>query len=248
MKRFSKKVVLVTGSSRGIGRSIAIEFAREGASIILNFKSSAEEAREVVAEIEALGSPVLALQADIAEESEVSQLVKKSLNFFGTIDILINNAGSVDQTPLLNKTSQIWQKTLGVNLIGAFLCIKYCVETMHRQGGGVIINISSTSGIDVLCDDIADYDASKSALISLTKNFATNLAKSNIRVNAVAPGWVNTAMNRDLSENFIKTEINRISLERFADPIEIAKPVLFLASADASYINGSVLVVDGGYR
>jgi 3-oxoacyl-[acyl-carrier protein] reductase len=240
------KVVLITGSSRGIGKATALLFAKEGAKIIVNYNDSEKEAKEVVREITKLGSEAIAVKCDVSREEEVKKMFSEGIKKFGKLDILVNNAGIVFDIPLFEKTVEQWNKTLGVNLIGVFLCSKYAVPYIKKQKSGVIINIASTNGIDSLSPESADYDASKAGVISLTKNLASELAP-NIRVNCVAPGWVNTDINKDLPKDYVAEETKNILLKRFGKPEEIGKAVLFLASDDASFITGTTLIIDGGY-
>jgi 3-oxoacyl-[acyl-carrier protein] reductase len=246
--KFENKVVLVTGSSRGIGRATALKFAEEGAKVIINYLNSEEvKAEEVVEEIKKIGSDALAIRCDVSLEKEVKDMVEKAIKKFGRIDVLVNNAGIVYDVPLFEKTVEQWRETLNVNLIGVFLCSKYVSKKMLEQGSGNIVNISSTNGINCPSPESADYDASKSGVISLTKNLAEELAP-NIRVNSVAPGWVDTEMNKDLPKDFVKKEKGKTFLKRFARPEEISSVVLFLASEDSSFMTGSTMVVDGGYK
>lgn len=244
--RFEDKVVLVTGASRGIGRATALAFAKEGAKVIVNFNKAEKEANDVVKEISKLGSDSMAIKCDVSKEDEVKKMFSETIKRFGKIDVLVNNAGIVYDVPLFEKTVEQWNKTLRVNLIGTFLCSKYAAPYLKKQKAASIVNISSTNGIDTLSTESADYDASKSGVISLTKNLATELAPD-VRVNCVAPGWVNTDINKDLPKDYISEVTKRIFMKRFAKPEEIAKAVLFLASEDASFITGTTLVVDGGY-
>jgi len=245
--RFKNKTVLITGSSRGIGKATAIAFAREGANVVVNYVKNKVAAEEAVAEIKKLGVGAIAIQADVASEDDVRKMMEKTVEHFGSIDFLVNNAGIVFDVPLLEKTMEQWERTLHVNLIGTFLCIKYAAPHMKKQSGGAIVNISSTNGVDSLSPESADYDASKAGVISLTKNFAQSLAPS-IRVNAVAPGWVDTEINKDLSKDYVESETEHIALKRWGRPEEIAKAVLFLCSENASFITGTTLIVDGGYQ
>ena len=244
--RFKDKVVLITGASRGIGRSTALLFAKEGAKVIVNYQKAEKEANEVVREISKIGSEAIALKCDVSKEEEVKKMIFEGIKKFGRIDVLVNNAGIVFDVPLFEKTLDQWTKTLGVNLIGVFLCSKYVAANMKKQKSGVIINISSTNGIDTLNTESADYDASKTGVISLTKNLASELAP-NIRVNCIAPGWVGTDINKGLPKDYVAEETEHILMKRFGKPEEIAKAVLFLASEDASFITRTTLVVDGGY-
>ncbi len=245
--RFKNKVVLVTGSSRGIGKATALAFAREGASIIVNCDKEIAVVDAVVKEIKDMGVDAIAIQADVADESDVQRMLEETIKHFGGIDILVNNAGIVFDVPILEKTVEQWERTLKVNLIGTFLCIKYTVPHMKDRLGASIVNISSTNGIDSISPESADYDTSKAGVISLTKNFAQSLAP-HIRVNTVAPGWIDTDINKDLPKDYVEGETAQIALKRFGRPEEIAKAVLFLCSEDANFITGSTLVVDGGYQ
>lgn len=243
--RFENKVVLVTGSSRGIGKAIALAFAREGAKVVIDYVKDKSAAESTVSEIKAMGRESVAVQADVSKEDQVKDLIEKVVAGYGVIDILVNNAGIVYDVPIFEKTVEQWEQTLRVNLIGSFLCAKYSVPYIRE--GGAIINISSSNGINTLSPESADYDASKFGLISLTKNLASELAPK-IRVNCVAPGWIRTDINKGLTENYIADEMSKISMGDFGQPEDIAHAVLFLSSSEARYITGSVLVVDGGYK
>lgn len=245
--KFKNKVILITGSSRGIGKATAIAFAQEGANIIINCDKDMPSADLVVKEIKNMGVDAIAIQVDVANENEVQSMMEQAAKHFGGIDILINNAGIVFDVPILEKTVEQWERTLRVNLIGTFLCIKYVTPHMKDRTGASIINISSTNGMDSTSPESADYDASKAGVISLTKNFSQSLAP-NIRVNGVAPGWIDTDINKDLPKEYVESEISQTALKRFGRPEEVAKVILFLCSEDASFITGSTLVVDGGYQ
>ncbi len=244
--KLKDKVALITGSSRGIGRATALLFASEGAKIVVNYVKQKIKAEEVVKEIKELGSDAIAIKCDVSNEDQVKSMINQAINKFGKIDILINNAGVAFDISFTNKTAKQWERTLYINLLGIFLCSKYVAPHMLKHGAGRIINMSSTNGIDSLCPESMDYDASKAGVINLTKNLAKELAPK-ILVNSVAPGWVDTDMNKDLTKDFVDEETHKIYLKRFAEPEEIAKVLLFLASEDASYITGSILKVDGGY-
>ena len=244
---FKNKVVLVTGSSHGIGKATIIEFAKKGCNVIINYNQSKKEALALKKQIESLYPiKVLAIKADISNEEEVINMINKIISTFGRIDILVNNAGIAIDTTFEDKTKENFQKILDVNLIGTFLVSKYASIYMIKQKHGKIINVSSTNGIDTYYPYSLDYDASKAGLISLTHNLSKQLAPY-INVNCVCPGWVNTPMNNDLDSEYIKEEIAKINLRRFARPEEIAKVILFLASEDASYVNNAIIRVDGGY-
>ncbi len=242
--RFKNKVVLITGASRGIGKATALEFAKEGAKLIINYIESEKEANDVVNEVKKLGSDAIAIKCDISDEKQVKIMIEKTIKKFGKVDILINNAGVVFDASLKDKTVDQWQKTLSTNLLGVFLCSKYASKFMPN--GSKIINISSTNGINSFNPNSMDYDASKAGVIILTRDLAKEFAPK-INVNSIAPGWVDTDMNKELSKEFVNIESNKVYLKRFAQPGEIAKVVLFLASEDASYVNGITMMVDGGY-
>lgn len=241
------KVVLITGSSRGIGKAIALKFAEKGAKVIVNYVNSKKEAEEVVKNIEEIGSEAIAIKCDVSKEDEVKKMVKESVDKFGKIDVLVNNAGIVFDIPFKNKTVEQWKRILDVNLVGTFLCTKYVAEEMDKQKSGNIINISSTNGIDTYNSESVDYDVSKAGVNIFTKCMAEELAP-NIRINCVAPGWVDTDINKDLPKDYVKEEKKRICLKRFGKPEEIANVVLFLASDESSFMTGSIVVVDGGYK
>jgi len=250
-KRFRNKIVLVTGASRGTGKVTALLFSKEGAKVIINYHTSDYEpdadinAKKVIKEIEKIGSKALAIECDVSKEEEVEKMVSTIINKYGTIDILVNNAGIVFDTPFSKKTVKEWKRTLDTNLLGTFLCSKFVAPHMLKRGGR-IINTSSTNGINNFSTESMDYDSSKAGIIILTRNLAKELAPK-ILVNSVAPGWVDTDMNKDLPSSFIKKETENIYLKRFAKSEEIAKAILFLASEDASYITGVTLMIDGGY-
>lgn len=245
--KLKNKIALITGSSRGIGKATALLFAKEGAKVVINYLSTEKEkALAIVDKIKKTGSEAIAIKCDVSQENEVKEMINKTVKTFGRIDILVNNAGIVYDIPLFERKIKQFKRTLEVNLLGNFLCSKYASKQMLGKTGGKIINISSTNAINSFSPDAIDYDASKAGVITLTKDFAKELAPT-IQVNAVAPGWVDTDMNKNLPKKFIKDETKKIYLKRFAKPDEIAKTILFLASDDASYITGSILVVDGGH-
>ena len=240
------KVALITGSSRGIGKSTALLFAKEGAKIVVNYLDSEKEAFAVVEKIKKIGSEAIAIKCDVSKEDKVKEMINQTIDKFGKIDILVNNAGIVFDVPFFEKTVKQFKRTLDVNLLGTFLCSKYASEQMLKNNDGKIINVSSTNGINSFTPDSMDYDASKAGINILTRDLAKELAPK-IQVNSIAPGYVDTDMNKDLPLDFIEEETKKIYSKRFAKPEEIAKSILFLASDDASYITGSILKVDGGY-
>ena len=241
------KNVLVTGGTRGIGEAISREFAKKGYDIIINYVNSSEKAQNLKQELEKeYNIKVLPIQADISNEIAIKNMVDIAIKEFGKIDVLVNNAGIVIDREFEDRTVEDWKKTLDINLIAPFVLTKLVGKEMMKQKSGAIINISSTNGINTYYPTSVDYDASKSGLISLTYDSAVQFAPY-VRVNCVAPGWVNTEMNKELPEDFVKEETERILVKRFAEPEEIAKVVTFLASEDASFVNSTVIKVDGGW-
>lgn len=242
------KVVLITGASRGIGASTAKLFAKNNYDVVINYNNSEEQALDLSKELEQeFNIKTLVIKADVSNEYEVKNMVEKVISTFGYIDVLVNNAGVAIDTTLEDKSVDNFQKILNINLIGTFLVSKYVGKYMLKRTCGNIINVSSTNGIDTIYEESMDYDASKAGVISLTKNFALAYAPY-IRVNAVAPGWVNTDMNKELDENFIDREKEKILLNRFAKPEEIASVIYFLATPEASYINSEIIRIDGGFK
>lgn len=242
----NKIVALVTGSSRGIGKSIVEEFARAGVNVVINYNKHESEALELEHYIKSnYGVETLCIKCDISIEEEVEAMVNQITDTFGKVDILVNNASVCKDTLFLDKSVKNFRRILDVNLIGTYLCTKYVSKVMMNNKSGKIINISSTNGVDTYYPESCDYDASKAGVISLTHNMAREFAPY-INVNCVCPGWVKTDMNKDLSIEQIEEEKKKILLNRFANPEEIAKTVVFLASNKASYINDSIIRVDGG--
>lgn len=240
-----KKVVLITGSSRGLGRDLAICFAKDGYNVVINYCNCRDLAVSLAKKLEdEFKIKSLVVKCDVSIEDEVKEMVDKVISEFGRLDVVINNAGISDDCLLEEKSSDRFRRVLDVNLVGTFLVSKYASLVM---GEGSIINISSTNGIDTYYPYSMDYDASKAGVISLTHNFA-NLLAPKIRVNAIAAGWMNTSMNGNMDKELVLEEEARILLGRFADPVEVARVALFLASDDASYINDSVIRVDGGVK
>lgn len=240
------KTVLITGASRGVGASCAKVFAKNGYNVIINYNNSMNEALKLKEELEnTYKVRALIIKCDISIENEVIDMVDKSIEVFDKIDVLVNNAGIAIDKDFDDKNVEDFKRTLDVNLIGTFLVSKYIGKHMLKNKYGSIINVSSTNGIDSYYKESLDYDASKAGVISLTNNLANAYAPY-IRVNCVAPGWINTDMNKELDDEFIKKEENKILLKRFANPVEIANVIYFLASDSASYINSSVIKIDGG--
>ena len=242
----SNLVALITGSSRGIGKSIAILLAKNSIDVVINYCSHEKEALDVVNYIkENYNVRVMAIKCDVSLENEVAAMVDKVINCFGKIDILVNNASICSDSLLLDKSLSSFRRVLDVNLIGTYLCSKYVGKVMLENKSGKIINIASTNALDTYYPESCDYDASKAGVISLTHNLALEFAPF-ICVNCVCPGWVKTDMNKDLLDEQVKREETKILLKRFAEPEEVAQVVLFLTSSGASYINDSIIRVDGG--
>lgn len=243
-----KKTVLITGASRGIGRAIAKEFAWHAYNVVINYHHSEKEAINLKEKLERdYNVEVLTIKADVSNEEEVESMILKVINKFDTIDVLVNNAGIAIDSDLEDKTVEDFKRVIDVNLLGTFLVSKYAGQNMLKNQSGKIINISSTNGIDTNYPRGMDYDASKAGVISLTHNFA-NLLAPYVNVNAIASGWVNTETIINMEETYKAEEQKKILLERFATPDEIAKVVYFLASDEASYINSTVIRVDGGLK
>ena len=241
---YNKKTVLITGGSRGIGAATAKEFASHGYNIIINYVENDFQAQNIRQEIlSKYDVKVTLVRADVGQEKDIEKMISTIKKEYETIDCLINNAGIAIDTTLEDKTVANFHQILDVNLIGPFLMSKYIGQLMLEQGYGRIVNISSTNGIDSYYPYSMDYDASKAGLISLTHNFAIQYAP-HIQVNCVAPGWVNTEMNKELEKEYIAEENKHILLKRFAEPKEIAETIYFAATA--SYLNDAIIKIDGG--
>lgn len=236
------KTALVTGSSRGIGRAIALQFAREGMNVVVNYSKDKKGADEVVTEIRKLGKESVAIAADISKPQEAKALIKAAASKFGGIDVLVNNAGINNKIGIEELEVDEWKKVMDVNINGAFYCSKEAVPYL-KQSKGCIINISSMAAFKGSMKN-AHYGTSKAALVGLTKSLAKELAKFDVRVNALAPGYVMTDLMKDRN---LKDLAKNVPLGRLAKPEEIANVVSFLASEKASYITGETICVNGGY-
>ncbi len=245
MTRFAGKTALVTGGSRGIGRAICLELAAGGATVLVNYHRSAEAAADVVEAITAQGGQASALQADVSDEAQVAELFKAARAFTGTLDILVNNAGMTRDNVIMLMKPADFDTVLATNLRSCWLCCKAAARLMMRKRSGSIVNITSVVGMAGNGGQ-TNYAASKAGIIGLTKSLAKELAVRGVRVNALAPGFVDTAMTADLSPELKQSALAAIPLGRLGRPDDIAKAVAFLASDQAAYITGQTLVVDGG--
>jgi len=234
-------VALVTGGSRGIGREICKLFASEGARVMV-VDVALEGARETA---RICGENALAFKMDVSNAEEVEKVVEEIVSAAGKIDILVNNAGITRDNLLLRMSDEEWDTVIAVNLRGVFLCTRAVAREMLRQRSGSIINISSVSGLHGNAGQ-ANYSASKAGIVGLTKTAAKELASRNIRVNAVAPGFIRTEMTEVLPQKVKDSALAGIPLKRFGEAGDVAKAILFLASPSSSYITGQVIVVDGG--
>lgn len=239
------KSALVTGASRGIGRSIALQLAEEGYNVAVNYAGSKEKAEAVVEEIKAKGVDSFAIQANVADADEVKAMIKEVVSQFGSLDVLVNNAGITRDNLLMRMKEQEWDDVIDTNLKGVFNCIQKATPQMLRQRNGAIINLSSVVGA-VGNPGQANYVATKAGVIGLTKSAARELASRGITVNAVAPGFIVSDMTDALSDELKEQMLTQIPLARFGQDTDIANTVAFLASDKAKYITGQTIHVNGG--
>lgn len=244
-KIFSEKVVVVTGSSRGIGKAIALEFGRCGANVVVNYNRSSDQADAVVAEIIASGGNAAAFKADVAEPIEAQNLVKFAIETFGDLHILVNNAGITRDNLIMMMSDSDWDSVMNANLRSTFNCSKAAIRHMMRKRYGRIINISSVSG-QMGNAGQTNYSASKAGQIGFTKALAREVSSRNVTVNAIAPGFIDTEILETMPVEILEAAMKMIPLGRKGKPEEIAYAVTFLASDKAGYITGQVLGVDGG--
>ncbi len=245
MGNLDGRVALVTGGSRGIGRAICLELARQGARVAVNFNTNEASAQSVVAEIAAAGGDALALAGDVSLPSAASALVKATVEHFGTLDILVNNAGITRDGLLMRMTEDDWDAVHNTNLRGAFLVTKAAMRPMLRARNGRIINISSVVGV-MGNPGQANYAAAKAGLIGFTRSVAREVASRGITVNAVAPGFIKTDITAAMTAGQVDAVMGQIPLGRIAEPEDVAPLVAFLASDGAAYITGQCIHVDGG--
>ncbi len=241
----SNKVAIVTGASRGIGRAVALVLGRSGARVVVNYRGQAEAAAEVVAAIESSGGTALPVQADVALAAEVERLVKTTVDTYGRLDIVVNNAGITRDNLLLRMKDDEWDAVMSTNLRGVFLLTKAAMRPMMKARGGRIINITSVVGLTGNAGQ-ANYAAAKAGLIGFTKSVAREMASRGITANAIAPGYIETDITSVLSDEIKNTVLNNIPLGRLGQPDDVASIVTFLASDAAAYITGQTLAVDGG--
>lgn len=239
------KVALVTGASRGIGKEIALELARKGANVVVNYAGSESRAQETVEEIKALGRESFAIQANVKDANDVQRMIDETIACFGALHILVNNAGITRDNLMLRMKEEDWDEVLDTNLKGVFLATKLVSRQMMKQRWGRIINISSVVGFSGNAGQ-ANYSAAKAGIIGLTKSSARELASRNITVNAIAPGYIVTDMTDQLADSFKEELLKQIPLGRLGEPKDIAKMTAFLAGDDSSYITGQTFHVNGG--
>jgi len=242
---FKGKNVVVTGGSRGIGRAIAIEFGKKGANVVINYVSSDAEAEKVAEEIKSLGGNAILVKGDVSSFEEGKKLIDETVKVFGTIDILINNAGITKDGLIMRMKEEHFDKVIDINLKGVFNTCKSAVSHMLKQRSGKIINISSVVGV-VGNAGQANYAASKAGVIGLTKSIAKEVGARGVTVNAVAPGFIKSDMTDVLSEKVKDGMLGLIPLNRFGNVEDVARTVAFLASEGGDYITGQVINVDGG--
>jgi len=246
--RLKERVALITGSSRGVGKAIALAYAKEGASVVVNYTSNQTAAEEVVKEIKEKGGRATIFKADVAKAAEAEALVQKGIEEFGGLDILVNNAGFSRPAMLLKMSEDQWDQVVDIHLKGAFLCSQFAARHMKEQNRGKIINVTSVAGIVGTVGQI-NYSAAKGGLLSFTKSAARELARYNICVNVISLGIVATDMTEKIrtDEKLKEIYMNRILLKRFAEADDISPAFIFLGSDESSYITGQLLCVDGGY-
>lgn len=239
------KTALVTGAGRGIGREIALTLAREGADVAINYNGSADAAKEVAAQIEAMGRKAVLIQCNVADFQAAEEMIKKAAEELGRLDILVNNAGITKDNLLLRMSEAEYDAVLDINLKGCFNTIRHAAKLMIKQRTGRIINLSSVSGVMGNAGQ-ANYSASKAGIIGLTKSAARELASRNVTVNAIAPGFIETEMTAVLSDSVKENILAQIPMNKLGSTKDIAEAAAFLASDKAGYITGQVIQINGG--
>lgn len=242
-----RKTVLVTGSSIGLGSAIIEKYASNNYNVVITYNNNKDEALKLNEKIKKYNIDSLVVKCDISNENDIENMKNAIIDKFGKLDILINNASISNDSLVSDKTKENFMRILEVNLVGTFLVSRVFGNLMYKNKKGTIINIGSTNGIDTYYEYSLDYDSSKAGVINLTHNLA-NYYSPYVNVNCVCPGWINTPMNKDMDYDFRKNEENKILLNRFAEPYEIASLVYFLGTEEASYINDSIIRIDGGKK
>lgn len=240
-----RRVAIVTGAARGIGRAVAMQLASDGFNIVVNYRGDEELAQSLIAELQEHGVEARAIRADITSADDVANLIEGTIEAFGKLDVLVNNAGITRDMLLMRMSEDDWDAVLTTNLKGAFLCSKAAIRPMIRQRGGAIVNLTSVVGL-VGNAGQSNYAAAKAGLVGFTKSLAKEVGSRGITVNAVAPGFIETRLTDVLSDEIKDLSIKQIPLGRFGTPEDVASAVAFLVSPAARYITGHTLSVDGG--
>jgi len=246
--RLKGKVALITGSSRGVGRAVALGFAKEGARVVVNYTSNEKAAKEVAEAINQIGSQAIVVGADVAKRKEADSLVQAAINEFGRLDVLVNNAGFTRPAMMLKMTEEQWDEVVDIHLKGAFLCSQAAGRQMKEQNSGKIINVTSVAGLVGTVGQI-NYSAAKGGIISMTKSIARELARYTVCANVISIGILAMGMSEKITtdEKLKEIYMNRILLRRFGAPEDVSPAFVFLASDESNYITGQLLCVDGGY-
>ncbi len=248
LMKLEGKVALVTGSSRGVGKAVALGFAASGADVVINYTSNQNAADNVVTEVQSMGRSAVAVKADVAVKTDVERLVNTAAEKFGKLDILVNNAGFTRPAMMVKMSEDQWDQVVDIHLKGAFMCSQAAGRLMKEQNSGKIINVTSVAGIVGTVGQI-NYSAAKGGIISMTKSIAREMARYNVCANVISLGIVATDMTEKIrtDEKLKEIYMNRILLKRFAEPDDISPAFVFFASDDSNYITGQLVCVDGGY-